>query len=657
MLEPDSRELLLDLLRPPDGWTLGHALGTTFTLDLQALLLAPLSFAMFDWAVDDSGRANPLAMLEALRRYADRTTLFCQAGMISLPPQYSPLLVHLEQAVVPVTPPNPNAIFHPKIWLLQFVCDNEQPRYRLVSQSRNLTFDRSWDTVVALEGSRRLKRRRSQSLSDFVGDLAVATSHRLDDTREATLHAIAQDLPHVKFDPPEGFDKVDFHGFGLGRGTWPFPTDADRALVISPFLGSSTLDRISQSGRNHVLVSRAESFDEIGANRLTAYPTTMTLSANVLDGTLLEDDRFDQAADQGRDVAGSHDPEAPDASPATDQADASRQGDEVLQGLHAKVFAFEQQRRLSVFTGSANATEAAFGGNVEVLVELVMRGEHATIDHLLEGAEGVTALGDLLTDYAPAAAIEEASEAQQLDSCLELARRRLGALTFRAVATALTEDPYQDYDLHLRADGQLDLPDEVTEVHCWHVSAGQGHQVKPTLRDDGFQAHLGTVSYDGLTSFYALEATAEIGQRRERTRFVVNATLQGAPAGRNEDVLGRLLKDRDDLLRYLLFLLEDSGTEAAALLATISAGPTGGDDTTAPALFGATPLLETLLQALVSDPDKVDQVGRLLRDLERAGRLDDLVPADLAQIWAPIAAVRDRAPEHATSRDREHADG
>lgn len=55
MLEPDTRELLLDALRPPDDCELVHAVGTTYSLDLQTLLFAPLAFAMFDWALDDEG--------------------------------------------------------------------------------------------------------------------------------------------------------------------------------------------------------------------------------------------------------------------------------------------------------------------------------------------------------------------------------------------------------------------------------------------------------------------------------------------------------------------------------------------------------------------------------------------------------------------------
>src|SRR5258708_5753350 len=83
MLEPRDRRLLLESLRPPTGYTLDHALGTTFSLDLLALLRAPLAFPLCDGdaaltAADGEGRpADPLALLLALRRQAGRISLFC----------------------------------------------------------------------------------------------------------------------------------------------------------------------------------------------------------------------------------------------------------------------------------------------------------------------------------------------------------------------------------------------------------------------------------------------------------------------------------------------------------------------------------------------------------------------------------------------------
>ena len=45
MLEPEGRQPLLDALKPPPGFVLDRAVGTSYSLDLLALLTAPLAFA------------------------------------------------------------------------------------------------------------------------------------------------------------------------------------------------------------------------------------------------------------------------------------------------------------------------------------------------------------------------------------------------------------------------------------------------------------------------------------------------------------------------------------------------------------------------------------------------------------------------------------
>jgi len=49
MLSTRDRRLLLDALRPPTGYQLDRGIGSTFSLDLLALLTAPLAFTFFDW--------------------------------------------------------------------------------------------------------------------------------------------------------------------------------------------------------------------------------------------------------------------------------------------------------------------------------------------------------------------------------------------------------------------------------------------------------------------------------------------------------------------------------------------------------------------------------------------------------------------------------
>uniref|UniRef100_UPI00047A8284 hypothetical protein n=1 Tax=Arthrobacter sp. H14 TaxID=1312959 RepID=UPI00047A8284 len=61
MLDANEREALTQQLRPPAGFRLAHAVGTTFTLDMTSALSVPLSF------VAGSGEEfnNPVAVLSA----------------------------------------------------------------------------------------------------------------------------------------------------------------------------------------------------------------------------------------------------------------------------------------------------------------------------------------------------------------------------------------------------------------------------------------------------------------------------------------------------------------------------------------------------------------------------------------------------------------
>lgn len=160
MLDPQDRKLLFDLLKPPTGYRLDAAIGTTYSLDLLALLVTPLAFTLFDYEAKD-GRisASPSALLESLRRYANRTHIFCQAGLIHVPSKNRRLFSYLEKSVFEVTPADSNGVFHPKLWILRFQPTEREPDkdwpivYRFLCPSRNITFDRSWDTMLALEGT------------------------------------------------------------------------------------------------------------------------------------------------------------------------------------------------------------------------------------------------------------------------------------------------------------------------------------------------------------------------------------------------------------------------------------------------------------------------------------------------------------------------
>ena len=151
MLDPYDRRHLLDVLRPPESYSLDFAIGTTFSLDLLALMTAPLGFTFFE-AETENGSPDPLALIESLRRYAGRISIFCQKGRIYIPREYEqPLYTYLEGSVFQARPPLEGSVFHPKVWAMRYISQDRPIAYRFLCLSRNLTYDRSWDTSLVLD--------------------------------------------------------------------------------------------------------------------------------------------------------------------------------------------------------------------------------------------------------------------------------------------------------------------------------------------------------------------------------------------------------------------------------------------------------------------------------------------------------------------------
>lgn len=87
MLEPDSRSLLSDLLRPPAGFQLSHAVGTSFTMTLEAALSIPLAFAGAVEVDDEVGILGAVRRAILLRRPLGRVkwrvTAWCFRTVLS----------------------------------------------------------------------------------------------------------------------------------------------------------------------------------------------------------------------------------------------------------------------------------------------------------------------------------------------------------------------------------------------------------------------------------------------------------------------------------------------------------------------------------------------------------------------------------------------
>ena len=105
-----------DVLSTP-GYDVEFAVGTTYSLDMKALLIVPYSLGMFG-DLSENVKASPLFLLESIRRSSDKFALFCHRGGIHMPKETSSYFPLLENCIFEVKT-DPMANFHPKMWLIR----------------------------------------------------------------------------------------------------------------------------------------------------------------------------------------------------------------------------------------------------------------------------------------------------------------------------------------------------------------------------------------------------------------------------------------------------------------------------------------------------------------------------------------------------------
>ncbi|RLP88626.1 hypothetical protein EAD89_16440 [Micromonospora sp. BL4] len=567
-------------------------MGTTYTLNLTTLLMVPAAHALLDagQSGDSEDEApeglTPIGLLDALHRTADRITLFCDAAQIA-PPLHRrrALLGFIEQAVVPVTAPRGGA-FHPKLWALRHVDEAGRPTFRLLVATRNLTFDRCWDTITVLEsdpGGQRLA-----GIGDLVRGLPALSVTSLPDARHKPIAALADELDAVRFAPPEGFRNLRLHVFGLDEGPWPFPKSCHRLLVVSPFLSSTTLQRLPTATTRRALMSRPEALSAAGQAASTY--ECFTLNSAVLD-------------------------DAPDV-PRASRDDPRR----VQDGLHAKLYVTDDATGTSWWTGSANATGAAFERNVEVLLQLDTTAERHSVRALLqqrrEGDPERRTFRDLLLSWEAEDGHEPADDNRDE---LDEVRRAVTAIPF--TATVAESEPGR-YEVTYRSDKPLPLPAGV-EVRCRPATVAQLDQ--PSVFDtEGRLVFCTSATLTNLSAFLVIELTLA----GLSTVFVVRCTLHGEPEDRRQRLIADLVGDAHRLVRYLLALLADDEL------------PLNGEEVDRVGAYDWTgadlerlPLTEVMLRALAKDPGRLREVADLLKTVRDGG---GQLPDGLDGLWDAV---------------------
>ena len=446
MLSPDSRTVAFDLLRPPAGYNLDFALLTTYTLNLETMLALPLSLV----ARADNGLeellADPLLLLEALRRAGERIHVFVDRAGIAVPRQRRELYAMLEPSIHPVRAPGGGA-FHPKVWVLRFTSEGGPPLMRVAVLSRNLTFDRSWDIALASEAAPRPRQRTagSRPLAEFVRRLPELCAERPVPSLSDRIEALADEVSRTRFPAPDGFsdNPVRFHVLGMGgRHTggrlWRPMSGGHDVLAVAPFVGSTALNEVARMGAGErTLVSSRDQLDELSDDALARWTRVCVLSDAALD-----------------------EPEDEHAGTPS--------------GLHAKLLAVEHGWDVSWFVGSANLTYSAFTGrNVEVMAALSGRKGRRNgnsghgIGRFLESG-----FDKLCEPYRRGQTETEPPEMEEALERLEAVRDALLDADLGVVCSPSGENWTWSLE------GHISLPQTDVEVRTWPISIAQD-QARP----------------------------------------------------------------------------------------------------------------------------------------------------------------------------------
>ena len=609
MLSPESRTTAFELLRPPSGYDLDVAVLTTYTLDLETMLLLPLSvLAHTDGGLNEL-LSDPLRLHQAIREAGDRIHVFVDETGIATPHNVRPLYSMLESSVHAVRAPNGGA-FHPKVWVARFVASEERAEdvFRVAILSRNLTFDRSWDVALASEAPLGSRRRVavSRPLRDFLEALPRLATYPVPTDLADRIHALADQVSRIRFPAPDGFDDpVAFHLLGLQkrRRPWRPPSSGYRTLAVSPFISQAGLEAVRElSGNDRMLVSRQEELDRLAEDALAEWNDVFVLS--------------DAAHGEPEESLAEH------KEPATGGTDRPS-------GLHAKMVAVEHGRDVTWYVGSANLTSSAFNGrNVEMVASITgKKGRKG--GHSGQGIERFLDAGfrKLCMKY-------ERVDPEIEDPAIADARRRLVALRDDILNSNLQVRCGSSGDLWTLAIAgpEFQMADDV-QVVAWPVSVAedQARHLEKTI-----SWNLPIVR---LTAFIAFRLSVDV-QGVDDIRMTLRLPAHGMPEDRIHHVLQGLLDTPEKFLRFLRALL--GGLDAVHGWAQES----GEGEPSANWGFGQSgeTLLDDLVRTASRDPDRLKPVRRLIDDLRKTEEGRRIVPDELFRIWTAVEDAIAREP-------------
>ena len=600
MLNPNTDRLDYgQILTPPADCYLDFAVGTTYSLDLDALVGATLALGLSE-ETDTTLINNEIFLLEALVSTGDKVALFCESGQIHMPHNAPNLYALLEKMVFPVTVTRRKIgssypSFHPKFWLIRYQNSKHEKTYRLIVLSRNLTFDRSWDITCYLDGKvQEQETDKNEPVCDFLKYLIrQLPSSPQGKAKAKAIREMIRELSFVRFISPS----PEFHDFkfipnGIGE---PYRFDNTRLYkdtfhdiaIISPFLSKEIIKNFNNRNQRspiensrYMLITREQSLSKLDKNDVSNFELYV-LKDQVVYG---------------------------------EEAISDEQENVQRQDIHAKVYMYRKGSETELYLGSLNASKKAFTVNVEFMLCLYTYRCNMNLDILknsLFGSNPDSADNPFMKIDFPEDIPEDTGENNDMEDLIKTICRG----NPRAAAS-LNENG--TYDLILQFDA---IDTGIYEV-----------KVRPLLWDKaetfGKQLHFSGLPLIKLSDFYSVS----VSDKEKSVERILIITTEGIPEEREKAIMTSVISSKYSFYSYISYLL---GDESFLAFADEGKGTKVYKGLSKAKAIEGIALYEKMLQTAASSPEKFKGIEYLLETITD----DNIIPPHFRDLFDTFRKV------------------
>ena len=600
MLNPNNDRLDYgQILAPPAGYHLDFAVGTTYSLDLDALVGASLALGLSE-ETDSEIINNPVCLLEALRSTGDKVVLFCEGGQIHLPNKATPLYVLLEKMVFAVNTVKKHGItaypsFHPKFWLIRYKNNEGRIKYRVIILSRNLTFDRSWDITYYMDGFvAENPSNKNEPVCDFLRYLvSQLPSDENGRNKTKEIRNMIRELPGIIFETPEKeFYDFEFIPNGVRKASGGFYSFDETELfrdtfheimIISPFLSGGIIKKFNDRNKwslikdaRYVLITRETSLSSLKPEDASNFKI-YTMRDSVIDGETAISDGMQEIRKQD---------------------------------IHAKVYMIRKYALTDLYLGSLNASRNAVYGNIEFMICLRSKNRYLNIDRLTSDLFGNKEDGSDNPFQEITLKNAIIAEADEIDESMGDVIKVINRSGHSAVIRA-EEDGSYSANIHFGA----------CDTKGFHVV------ISPLLsrKDEDFSENITftNLTVTQLSEFYVV-SVSDGEHIKERVLII---PTEGMPENREKEIISSVVCDRDCFYRYIAFLLGDDAI--LSMLETNSSEGYLADSEKWQMNYHVPALYEKMLQTAASNSEKFKGIEYLIKSISD----DGIIPEDFVKLF------------------------